>query len=176
MAWRVFWVLDIHASLGKLLIHPNIFSFNPFTTCFCLIMLTWSQNTLVMNGSSYHESQEFTLFSCPCYCINVWFSFLTEIAILIFHPFIQNINIEGGLFLFMLTWVVFILSWENQNFILFLNFNWDLFYIRKKKYHPATTPAAPLSRSEDPTWFLKRNGLESSGQIFISSIGKTYFF
>ena len=43
--------------------------------------------------------------------------------------------------------------------------------------HPATStptaPAAAVSRSGYPTWILKQDGLESSGQRLISSIGKT---
>ena len=46
-------------------------------------------------------------------------------------------------------------------------------YIRKEKYRPATTPAAPMSRSGYPPWILKRGGVESSGRRLISSIGKT---
>ena len=57
-----------------------------------------------------------------------------------------------------------------------LGLSYQISYIRKEKYSPATTPAAAaVSRSGDlpPPWILKRGGVENSGHIIISSNGKT---
>ena len=40
------------------------------------------------------------------------------------------------------------------------------------KYRPATIPPASPSRSGDPPWVLKQDGLESSGRIGPPTIGK----
>ena len=49
-------------------------------------------------------------------------------------------------------------------------------FIRKEKYRPATTTPAALYvtlMGPSPPWILKWDGLESSGEIIISSRSKT---
>ena len=47
----------------------------------------------------------------------------------------------------------------------------DKSYSRKEKYHPGTSPNAAVSRSGDPPWILKQDGLEGSVLRLISSKG-----
>ena len=64
-------------------------------------------------------------------------------------------------------------SWRRMTSVRELEEVSQLSKIRKKGSCPATTTTVVYSRSGDPTRILKRGGLESSGQVLISSSRKT---